>query len=226
MTRNRPAGRGLRVRVRTAKGRTGASTRWLDRQLNDPYVAEATKRGYRSRAAFKLAQLDDRFRLLRRGAAVLDLGAAPGGWTQVAAERIGREGKVIAVDLEAIEPVAGAEILALDVTDPGAAETLAARGPFDVVLSDMAPAATGHRATDHLKSMALCEAAADVARGTLRPGGALVLKLLQGGEERALVGALRAEYASVRLVKPEASRSESREIYLVATGRRGGPNGG
>jgi 23S rRNA (uridine2552-2'-O)-methyltransferase len=217
----RPAGRGLRVRVKTAKGRKRGSTRWLERQLNDPYVAEAQKQGYRSRAAFKLAQIDDRFRLLRRGAAVLDLGAAPGGWTQVALKRVGREGRAVAVDLVAMDSIAGAETLALDVTAADAPRVLAAKGAVDVVLSDMAPSTTGHRATDHLRSIALCEAAADIARDVLRPGGALVLKVLQGGGERDLVEALRADYETARLVKPEASRSESREIYIVATGRRG-----
>jgi 23S rRNA (uridine2552-2'-O)-methyltransferase len=225
---SRPTGpalraRGLRVRVKTAKGRKPSSARWLDRQLNDPYVAEAARHGYRSRAAWKLVQLDDRFRLLRRGAAVLDLGAAPGGWTQVAVERVGPSGRVVAVDLAAIEPIAGAEILQVDVHDGSADAAIAAAlgRKAAVVLSDMAPPASGHRSTDHLKSMALCEAAIALARDMLAAGGALVLKVLQGGGERDLVADLRADFAQARLVKPEASRSESREMYVVATGFAG-----
>jgi 23S rRNA (uridine2552-2'-O)-methyltransferase len=234
MARDRRAARpkraasGLRVRVKTAKGRKTASTRWLDRQLNDRYVAEAARHGYRSRAAWKLVQLDDRFGLLRNGAVVLDLGAAPGGWTQVAVERVGREGRVVAVDRDAVEPVAGAQTLRLDVRDAaaGAAVAAALGRRATVVLSDMAPATTGHRATDHARSVALCEAAIALARGVLAAGGALVLKVLEGGGERDLLADLRADFAHARLAKPEASRSESREIYIVATGFAGARTGG
>jgi len=219
------AGSRQAVRVRTARGRKLSSTRWLQRQLNDPYVAEARASGYRSRAAFKLIGLYDRFRLLRPGAVVVDLGAAPGGWTQVAVERVQApaRGRVVAVDIAAFEPVPGAVCATLDLRDADAVEALRARvgGPADVVLSDMAAPATGHRQTDHLRSMALCEAAVEVASALLRTGGALVVKALQGGAEGELLAALRRRFATVRHVKPPASRSESRETYIVATGFRG-----
>jgi 23S rRNA (uridine2552-2'-O)-methyltransferase len=213
------------VRVKTARGRTVSQQRWLQRQLNDPYVAEAKKRGYRSRAAFKLLQLDDQFHFLRPGARVVDLGAAPGGWTQVAVERVGApaRGKVVAVDVNGFDAVPGADSATLDLREAGATAAIAARlgGKADVVLSDMGAPATGHRATDHLRSMALCEAAFDAARALLKPGGTLVVKALQGGAEAQLLAALKRAFASVRHVKPPASRSDSRETYVVATGFRG-----
>ncbi|GIX08596.1 RlmE family RNA methyltransferase [Elioraea sp.] len=213
-------GRGLTVRVRGARRKAPSSVRWLARQLNDPYVRAAQAAGYRSRAAFKLIELDDRFRLLRRGARVLDLGAAPGGWTQVAVERAGPD--VVAVDLLPIEPIAGATVLRGDLTDPAVAEAAVAAlgGKADVVLSDMAPNTTGHAATDHLRIMALAEVATDVALQVLAPGGAFVCKVFQGGSERAMLAALKRRFASVRHAKPPASRKESAETYVVAQGFR------
>jgi len=215
--------RRLKVKVRTAKGRRISSTRWLQRQLNDPYVAEAKRAGYRSRAAWKLAQLDDRLHLLKPGARVVDLGAAPGGWTQVALERVGPGGEVVAVDCAEMEPVAGAIVLRLDMSDPDAPAAIRAAlgGSVDVVLSDMAAPVTGHRQTDHLRTVALCEAAAAFAGAVLRPGGAFVAKVFQGGAESALLAELKRLFAQVRHVKPPASRDSSPETYLVATGFRG-----
>ncbi len=222
----RGSGRGsrrLKVKVRTAKGRRISSTRWLQRQLNDPYVADAKRAGYRSRAAWKLTELDDRLHLLARGARVVDLGAAPGGWTQVAVERVGRGGEVVAVDCNEMAPVAGATMLRLDMTDADAPTRVreALGGPVDLVLSDMAAPATGHRQTDHLRTVALCEAAAEFAAATLRPGGAFVTKVYQGGAEGALLAELKRAFTQVRHVKPPASRDSSPETYLVATGFRG-----
>ncbi len=211
---------GLKARLRTAKGRKTASTRWLQRQLSDAYVAEAKRLGLRSRAAFKLMQLDDRFRLLKRGSTVLDLGAAPGGWTQVAVAR--GAGAVVAVDLQTMEPVPGACCLLLDLEDSDAPARLGAGLPdgADVVLSDMAPRTTGHAATDRLRIVALAELAYDSARALLRPGGALVVKVFQGGAHEDLLKALKRDFAFVRHAKPDASRKESSELYLVATGFR------
>lgn len=219
--------RKLAVKLRTAKGRKIASTRWLSRQLNDPYVVEATRRGYRSRAAFKLIEMDDKYRFLKPGMAVVDLGAAPGGWSQIAAERVGsvdRKGQVLAVDLEPIESLPGVEVLAQDVSVEGAAATIRAalkRGRADVVLSDMASPATGHRATDHLRVIALVEAALDFAEEVLAPGGTFLAKVFQGGAGGALVARLKRSFAKVQHVKPKASRPESPEIYVLATGFRG-----
>jgi 23S rRNA (uridine2552-2'-O)-methyltransferase len=213
------------VRVKTASRRSASSTQWLERQLNDPYVREAKRLGYRSRAAFKLIELDERFRLLKPGLRVVDLGAAPGGWTQVAAARVkpGAAGRVLAVDVLAMDPVPGASLMTLDFLDPAAPAALAAAlgGPADLVLSDMAAPATGHAATDHLRIMALAEAAYHFARESLAPGGSFVAKVLQGGTERALLDALKRDFASVRHAKPPASRAESAELYLVAQGFRG-----
>lgn len=215
-------GRGLTQRVKTASRRSASSTRWLERQLNDPYVAEARQRGYRSRAAFKLAEMDERHGLLRPGARIVDLGAAPGGWTQVAVERC-PGGRVVAVDLNPVEPVAGAVFLHADflAEDTPARLREALGGRADVVLSDMAAPATGHAATDHLRIMGLCEAAADFALDVLAPGGAFVAKVLQGGTEAALLARLKRAFAKVRHAKPPASRSDSAELYVVATGFRG-----
>ncbi len=222
---DRRGGRPLKQRVRTAAGRPAASTRWLQRQLNDPYVAEARSRGLRSRAAFKLIQLDERFRLLKPGQRIIDLGAAPGGWAQVAAQRVGSaegRGRVVAIDLLEMAPVPGVERLRGDVLAPDAARRLreALGGPADLVLSDMAAPTTGHAATDHRRIMALAEEAFDLAQASLAPGGSFVCKLFQGGAERPLLERLRRAFATVRHAKPAASRSESAETYIVATGFR------
>ncbi|MFQ3623117.1 MAG: RlmE family RNA methyltransferase [Acetobacteraceae bacterium] len=216
------AGRGLTVAVRGARRRDPSSTRWLARQLNDPYVRAAQARGFRSRAAFKLMELDERFRLIRNGARVLDLGAAPGGWTQVAVARAGPDGRVVGVDLLPVKPVAGAVLLEGDLTDPAVAERAVAAlgGPADLVLSDMAPNTVGHAATDHLRIMALAEVATDVALSVLAPGGAFVCKVFQGGSERAMLESLKRRFATVRHAKPPASRKDSAETYVVAQGFR------
>jgi 23S rRNA (uridine2552-2'-O)-methyltransferase len=219
----RGAPRRQHVKVKTAKGRKLSSKRWLERQLNDPYVADAQRLGYRSRAAFKLAQMDDKYRFLRRGGRVVDLGAAPGGWVQVALERVGRSGRVVGIDLQEIEPIPGAELLQGDFLDEDAPARLMVvlDGPADVVLSDMAAPSTGHPATDHLRIMALAEAALDFALEILAPGGAFVAKVLQGGSERSLLDTMKRNFASVAHVKPPASRKDSAELYVVATGFRG-----
>jgi 23S rRNA (uridine2552-2'-O)-methyltransferase len=200
----------------------------LTRQLNDPYVAEAHRLGYRSRAAFKLIQLDDRYHLLKRGGRVVDLGCAPGGWTQIAADRVGAakgRGAIVGIDLLPTDPVPGATLLVGDFRDPAAADRVreAHGGPADLVLSDMAAPATGHAATDHLRIVALAEAALGFAETVLRPGGAFVAKVFQGGAEGALLAALKRDFATVRHAKPAASRAESAETYVVATGFRGPP---
>jgi len=220
-------GRHLTVRVKTARRRKPSSKEWLERQLNDPYVAEARRLGYRSRAAFKLIQLDDRFRLLTPGRRVVDLGCAPGGWSQVAAQRVGGaagRGKVVGVDLLATDGIAGASLLVDDFRDPATAEHIreVLGGPADLVLSDMAAPATGHAATDHLRIVALAEDAFAFAETILKPGGAFVAKVFQGGSEGALLAALKRAFAEVRHAKPAASRAESAETYVVAKGFRGG----
>lgn len=216
------------MRVRTARQRSASSTQWLARQLNDPYVAEARLRGFRSRAAFKLQQLDDRYRFLRPGARVVDLGAAPGGWTQTAVARVGAEhgkGAVVGIDILPMDPVPGARLLELDFLAPEAPAAIkeALGGGADVVLSDMAAPTTGHAATDHRRIIALAEAAYDFAREVLAPGGAFVAKVFQGGTERTLLDALKRDFESVRHAKPPASRAESAEVYVVALGFRGRP---
>jgi 23S rRNA (uridine2552-2'-O)-methyltransferase len=210
------------VRVKSTRRRKPSSTEWLTRQLNDPFVAEARRLGYRSRAAFKLIQLDTRFHLLAPGRRVVDLGCAPGGWTQVAVER-GR-GKVVGIDLLATDPIPGASLLTGDFRDPGAAERIreALGGPADLVLSDMAAPATGHAPTDHLRIVALAEDAFGFAVTVLKPGGAFVAKVFQGGTEGALLAKLKQGFAEVRHAKPAASRAESAETYVVAKGFRGG----
>jgi len=218
--------RQLKVRVRTGKGRSVSSKLWLERQLNDPYVARAKTDGLRSRAAFKLAEIDDRHHLLKPGRRVLDLGAAPGGWSQVAARRVGAaegRGRVVAVDVLDMAPLAGVAFARLDFLDPAAPQRIKEMlgGAADVVLSDMAANATGHRRTDHLKIMALAEAAADLARDVLQPGGAFLAKVLQGGTEATLLADLKRDFASVKHVKPAASRADSAELYVLATGYRG-----
>jgi 23S rRNA (uridine2552-2'-O)-methyltransferase len=212
------------VRVRWARRRKPSSTEWLARQLNDPFVAEAKRRGYRSRAAFKLIQLDERLHMLVSGRRVVDLGCAPGGWTQVVAERIGASGRVVGIDLSPTDPVPGASILQGDFRDPATADRIreALGGPADLVLSDMAAPATGHAATDHLRIVALAEDAYAFAETILKPGGAFVAKVFQGGTEGTLLSALKRAFAEVRHVKPAASRAESAETYVVAKGFRGG----
>jgi len=212
------------VRVKSARQRKASSTEWLNRQLNDPFVAEAQRLGYRSRAAFKLMQLDERLRLLAPGRRVVDLGCAPGGWTQVATQRVGPKGKVVGIDLKPTDPVPGATILQGDFRDPGAADRIreALGGPADLVLSDMAAPATGHAATDHLRIVALAEDAFGFAETILNPGGAFVAKVFQGGTESELLAALKRAFAEVRHAKPAASRAESAETYVVAKGFRGG----
>ncbi|HEY8287684.1 MAG TPA: RlmE family RNA methyltransferase [Acetobacteraceae bacterium] len=218
-----PPSRGLAVPVRTAKRRTAASQRWLARQLNDPYVAAAKQQGWRSRAAFKLIELDDRFHLIKRGSRVVDLGAAPGGWTQVAVKRGAR---VVGVDLMPMDPVSGATLLVGDFTEPEVQARLMAElgGKADLVLSDMAPNTTGHGATDHLRIIALAEAALVFALEVLGEGGGFVAKVFQGGAERTVLERLKRHFASVRHAKPPASRKESSELYVVAMGFRGAPS--
>jgi 23S rRNA (uridine2552-2'-O)-methyltransferase len=220
------AGSRTGVRPRPARRRKPSSTAWLSRQLNDPYVAAARREGWRSRAAFKLIEIDDRFHLLRPGARVVDLGAAPGGWTQVAARRIGAgrgRGLVVSVDRAAMAPVEGAVLLELDICAEGAAAAIrqALGGPADVVLSDMAPATTGHAQTDHLRIVALAEAAFAVAAALLKPGGSFLAKVFRGGAEGELLAALRRAFTELRHVKPPASRPESAETYVLARGFRG-----
>jgi 23S rRNA (uridine2552-2'-O)-methyltransferase len=220
-------GRRLKQRVATAKGRPLSSTLWLERQLNDPYVAEAKRRGYRSRAAFKLAEIDDKLNLLKPGARVLDLGAAPGGWTQVAVQRVGSLGKgggeVVGLDLQEVQPIPGATMLQADFLAPEAPALVrqALGGPVDVVLSDMAAAATGQTDIDHLRIMNLVEAALALAVEVLKPGGSFLAKVLQGGGENVFLAELRRHFATVRRIKPPSSRQESAEFFVVATGFRG-----
>jgi len=215
----------IRKKVKLKPGqRTLSSRQWLERQLNDPYVKRAKSEGYRSRAAYKLAEIDDKAKFLIRGARVVDLGAAPGGWSQIAAERVGAgKGRVIAIDVLEMEPVAGVEFLRLDFLDEHAPETLKAvlGGPADVVLCDMAANATGHRRTDHLKIMALVEAAAEFARDALAPGGTFLAKVIQGGTEASLLASLKRDFTSVKHIKPPASRAGSAELYVLASGFRG-----
>lgn len=221
-----PDGRPLKVRVKTARGRTTSSQKWLQRQLNDPYVARAKREGWRSRAAFKLIEMDEKAHLLKRGMRIVDLGAAPGGWSQVAAKKIGLEqghGKIVAIDLLEMEPIPGVVFAQMDFLAPDAPERLLAMldGPADFVMSDMAANATGHKKTDHLKIVALVELAVDFARQVLAPGGAFLAKVLQGGTEGTLLADLKRDFASVRHVKPSASRADSAELYVLATGFRG-----
>jgi 23S rRNA (uridine2552-2'-O)-methyltransferase len=219
-----PAGRSAAVRVRGGRHRKPSSTAWLSRQLNDPYVAEARRLGYRSRAAFKLIELDDRFRLLLPGRRVVDLGCAPGGWTQVAVARVGVRGTVVGIDLAETAPVLGATILRADIDDPAVTAAIrAALGNLaDIVLSDMAPSTTGHAATDHVRIVALAGAAFAVACEILKPGGAFVAKVSQGGAEGALLADLKRAFAELRHAKPPASRAQSAEAYVIAKGFRGG----
>jgi 23S rRNA (uridine2552-2'-O)-methyltransferase len=219
--------RQAKSRLRTARQRSASSQRWLERQLNDPYVAAARREGYRSRAAYKLIEIDAKHRLLKPGKRVVDLGAAPGGWSQVAAVRVKSlegNGQVVAIDLLEMEPVAGVQFIRLDFMDPAAPDRLKAMlrdGRADVVLSDMAAQGTGHARTDHLRIVGLAEAAAEFASEVLEQGGAFLCKVLQGGTERGLLDRLKRDFATVRHIKPPASRAESAEMYVVALGFRG-----
>jgi 23S rRNA (uridine2552-2'-O)-methyltransferase len=232
-TKKNNSGRGQRellVKVKTAKGRRISSTRWLQRQLNDPYVARAQKEGMRGRAAYKIQELDDKFRFLVPGARVLDLGCAPGGWCQVAVPRVNAlgtrtsklQGRVVGLDIQEVEPVPGTEIHVLDFLDEGADVTIKEwlNGKADVVMSDMAAASSGHKQTDHLRIMALCEAAAELALEVLDEGGTFVAKVLAGGAEGDLQKRLKSAFTKVSNVKPDASRSDSSEKFVVATGFR------
>ncbi len=222
--------RDLKVRVKSGKGRSLSSRLWLDRQLNDPYVARAKREGLRSRAAYKLMEIDDKHHILKPGARVVDLGAAPGGWSQVAAKRCGAaegKGRLVAIDLLAMAAVPGVDFARLDFLSesaPAEIKTLLG-GAADVVLSDMAANATGHRKTDHLRIMALAEAAAEFAREVLAPGGVFLCKVLQGGTEASLLATLKRDFTAVKHLKPAASRSDSAELYLLATGFRGSAAG-
>ncbi|MGQ7791875.1 RlmE family RNA methyltransferase [Faunimonas sp. B44] len=220
--------RGLHQRVKTAKKRKVSSQRWLERQLNDPYVARAKQEGFRSRAAYKLAEIDDGHHLLRPGLRVVDLGAAPGGWSQIAADRVRSsddDPRVVAIDYLDMDPLAGVVVLKKDFLDADAPDALkAALGGHkaDLVLSDMAAPTTGHKATDHLRIVALCEIAAAFAREVLAPGGAFLAKVFRGGTEHTLLADLKRDFMKVQHVKPPASRPDSPELYLLATGFRGG----
>lgn len=217
------AQRDLHVNVKTAKARSNASARWLARQLNDPYVKRAKVEGWRSRAAFKLLELDAKFRLLRPGLRVVDLGAAPGGWTQVAVKAVGERGRVVGLDLLPMDPVPGATLLQGDFTEDAAEAAVldALAGPADLVLSDMAPNTTGHGATDHIRITALAELALDFAGKVLAPGGGFCAKLFAGGAERDMLARMKQGFTKVSHAKPPASRKDSSELYVVATGWRG-----
>jgi 23S rRNA (uridine2552-2'-O)-methyltransferase len=229
MTQSKSAGGrqgSLKVRVKTAKKRTMSSTLWLQRQLNDPYVAQAKKEGWRSRAAFKLIEMDDRYKLLRHGQRIVDLGAAPGGWAQVAAKKVGSangHGRVIGIDLLDIDFIPGVEFTVMDFLDEDAPDRLKAMlgGEADGVMSDMAANTTGHKKTDHIKIVGLAELAIEFATEVLAPGGFFVAKVLQGGTEHQLLAQLKRDFKTVRHVKPEASRAGSAELYVLATGFRG-----
>jgi 23S rRNA (uridine2552-2'-O)-methyltransferase len=214
-------GRGKPARLKTAKQRTPAQQAWLERQINDPFSAKARALGYRSRAAFKISEIDDRFRFFRPGVRVLDLGLAPGGWTQLAIQR--GVTNIVGVDLLPVDPLPPAHILQMDFTDPACGPKLIEilGGPPDVVLSDMAPNTVGHRQTDHLRIMGLIEAAAEFAISVLKPGGAFVAKAFQGGETGEIIGILKQNFTEVRNVKPKASRQDSSEVFIVATGFKG-----
>src|SRR3984885_7642392 len=213
----------MKARLKSDKRRTPSSRAWLERQLSDPYVARAKREGFRSRAAFKLIEVDDKFHLFKSGGRVVDLGAAPGGWSEIAVRRVGQSGRVIALDILDMKPIAGVEFLQLDFLDNAAPDRLKAMlgGKVDVVLSDMAANATGHRPTDHLRIMALAEAATHFAREVLAEGGSFLCKVLQGGTEASLLAELKRDFATVKHVKPPASRSDSAELYLLARGFRG-----
>lgn len=234
MTTKTGGGRELAVRLKTAKKRTTSQQKWLERQLNDPYVARAKREGWRSRAAFKLIEIDDRAKLLKPGQRIVDLGAAPGGWLQVAAKRIGLDhgrGRIVGIDLLDVDPVPGVAFMKGDFTTDEAPLRLKEMlgGEADVVLSDMAANATGHRKTDQIKIIYLAELAIHFAREVLAPGGHFLCKVLQGGTEGDLLGDLKRDFATVKHIKPQASRADSKELYVLAMGFRGrgaGPHGG
>ena len=218
--------RALKQRLKTARKRTLSSQKWLERQLNDPYVARARREGYRSRAAYKLIEIDEKYHLLKPGQRVVDLGAAPGGWSQVAARKVGSaegRGRVVGIDLLPIDPLPGVDFVELDFLDAAAPQTLIERlgGAADIVMSDMAANTTGHKKTDHLRIVGLAEAAIQFAREILAPGGTFLAKVIQGGTESRLLADLKRDFATVRHVKPAASRSDSAELYVLATGFRG-----
>jgi 23S rRNA (uridine2552-2'-O)-methyltransferase len=215
--------RNLKQRVKTANKRSLSSQKWLERQLNDPYVARAKREGYRSRAAYKLLEIDEKYHLLKTGQRVVDLGAAPGGWSQIAARKVGPKGKVVGIDLLPIDPMPGVEFIELDFLDESAPGKLIEMlgGPADVVMSDMAANTSGHKKTDHLRIMGLAEAAIYFAREILAPGGVFIAKVFQGGTESELLADLKRDFAVVRHVKPAASRADSAELYVMATGFRG-----
>ena len=229
-TPSRHGRRDLKVKLDRGRGRSHSSRRWLERQLNDPYVSEAKRAGLKSRSAFKLVEIDDQFGILKPGDVVVDLGAAPGGWSQIAAARVAAvegQGAVVAIDLHGMDPIPGVEILKLDFLEPGAPAAitkLLAGRRANVVLSDMAAHATGHRQTDHLKIMALCECALEFAYEVLAPGGAFLCKVLRGGTEADLLDSMKRQFDKVRHVKPKASRDDSAELYVLATGFRGPRN--
>ena len=227
------AKRNLSTKVKSAKGRKSSSTRWLQRQLNDPYVAEAQRLGYRSRAAFKIAELDDRYNFLKPGGRIVDLGAAPGGWTQVAVERVnalgdgkGARGYVVGMDIQEVEPIAGSTLITHDFMDNDAPDILksALGGQADVVLSDMAAPATGHMPTDHMRIIALLEVALAFAQDVLAPEGVFLGKVLRGGTENDLLALMKRDFKVIKHAKPPASRADSRESYVIATGFRGQNN--
>lgn len=229
-TGGREGGRSLKKRVKTAHRRSASSTQWLQRQLNDPYVAAARREGWRSRAAYKLIEMDERYRLLKPGQRIVDLGAAPGGWAQVAAKKVGaqdgqgeKKGKVVGIDLLDVDPIAGVDFQVMDFLDPEAPDRLKQMlgGPADGVMSDMAANTTGHKKTDHLRIVHLAELAADFAAEVLAPGGFFLAKVFQGGAEGELLARLKRDFAVVRHVKPKASRADSAELYVLATGFRG-----
>jgi 23S rRNA (uridine2552-2'-O)-methyltransferase len=221
-----PSGREMAVRLKTARKRTTSQQKWLQRQLNDPYVAKAKAAGYKSRAAFKLVEIDDKYKLLKPGQRIVDLGAAPGGWCQVAAQRIGsteEDCRIVGIDLLEIDPLPGVKFTQMDFTLPEADDLLKQMlgGQANGVMSDMAANTTGHKATDHLKIVGLAEMAAAFAKDVLAPGGFFVCKLFQGGETNTLITELKRDYAMVRHVKPQSSRAGSSELYVLATGFRG-----
>lgn len=219
-TKGTAAGRGMGTKMKTADDKSMSSQQWIKRQLADKWSERARAEGWRSRAAFKLMEIDDRFHLIKPGSRVIDLGAAPGGWVQVALAR--GASSVVGVDLLMIEPIPGAELIQADFTHPGVDQQLieALGGAPDVVLSDMAHNTIGHRKTDHLKIVALIESAAEFALRTLKPGGHFVTKNFQGGDAGGVLADLRAEFREVKYVKPASSRKDSSEVYLVALGRR------
>ena len=222
----RSGGRGLTVKVKTARGRTASSQRWLERQLNDPYVARAKREGYRSRAAYKLMEIDEKHHLLKPGLKVVDLGAAPGGWSQLAAaitKSTDEHPNVVAIDYLEMDPVPGVRLFQKDFLDEDAPDLLreALGGPADLVLSDMAAPTTGHRQTDHLRTIHLCEVAADFALGVLKPGGSFLAKVFRGGTETELLATLKRHFASVHHIKPPSSRADSVELFLLAKGFKG-----